>query len=155
MHRFITFSLLLLSFVFLYFSAIFGINFLIDYGYTNAESEVITLIESPIPTDSNHNTSVTLKSLLIPASMREIYKYLNEHPEHQSAIEYAYLYLNGTGEATTRFPIDSPALNFVLEGIEKRKTFLEAIKKYANLLNVDPDVVLACVLGEQIRIAHA
>jgi hypothetical protein len=46
-------------------------------------------------------------------------------------------------------------LNFILEGIDVRKKYLTALQKYSTELNVDPDIVLACILGEQIRIAHA
>jgi len=43
-------------------------------------------------------------------------------------------------------------LRFVLSWINKRKTFLNAINKYSDALWIDNNLVLACVMWEQIRI---
>lgn len=58
----------------------FVLSYLIDHGYTNAESEVVTI-----------DTGVTIN---IPASNRQVHKYLLDHPEDAQSIEDAYQYMH-------------------------------------------------------------
>jgi hypothetical protein len=45
-------------------------------------------------------------------------------------------------------------LDFVIKGIDNRKEFTESLYYWSDLLGIDKDMSLACVLGEQIRIAN-
>ncbi len=112
----------------------------INRWWTNAESDTVII----------ENTGA-----IIPASNFEVYKYIHQHPEDADDIKKTYIYLNWTGR-TTRwwFPDNNWWLDFVIAGINKRKTFVDSINYYSEQLWVDRDIVLACVLWEQIRIAN-
>jgi hypothetical protein len=118
-----TVRLILFSLISLYFAGIFGIKTLIDQGYTNVESESIdekeiksltlsSFISSQETGSRNlqetgtrnlfdresithHESAVILSTTsIIPASMREVHKYIKEHPADREAIEYTYAYLH-------------------------------------------------------------
>lgn len=115
--------------------------FLIDNGYTSAKSEEI-IIEANIVDD-------------IPASNRQAHKYISENPKDAYKVLEAYTYLNGTGSNNEqRFPKNNWWLDFVIKGISARKAFINTVTNLSKQLNIDPDLVMACVLWEQIRIAN-
>lgn len=118
---------------------IFVIGYLINNGFANADSD----IESWFVCDT------------IPSSNRQVHKYLSEHPENTEDICEAYTYLNGTdSENPNWFPKNNWWLDFVIQGIDTRKIFIDTITNASDELRIDPDITLACVLAEQIRIAN-
>ena len=111
--------------------------YLIDKWYTNSDSATISPIVSSI----------------IPSDNRQVYKYLSEHPTDKEQIEKAYSYLNENPN-NKRFPQNNWWLDFVVNGIDTRKSFIDEVEKSSSVLWIDKDMVLACVLWEQIRIAN-
>ena len=125
----------------LYFWAIYLTGYLINHWYTNSASESVTKI---VPVD-------------IPTGNSQVNTYLSHHPEDTQAVKEAYTYLNGTWINTTGwFPPDvaeDSGFRFIMEGIDKRKEIITTIKTQSATLWIDYRIVLASLLGEQIRIA--
>lgn len=126
------------SLVILYIVFYFILGFAIDSWVTNADSQEVTIDY--------------IKE--IPPSMRQVHKYIQENPEHKEEVLNAYTYLSGWSE---RFPSQIRAHDwfmFVLNWQDNRKLFSDTVYKYSELLSIDPDMVMASVLGEQVRIAR-
>jgi hypothetical protein len=152
-----TTSVIVCSFILLYFAGIFGVQFLITRGYTNTESAEIVLPSVPESILSGEIVDISgLKPPIvsrIPKTLTEVYTYLEAYPEDQEEVEQAYFYLNPDGDNPNRRPSGHDGLNFIVQGLDTRKEWLKALKIYSIVLAVDSDLVYACVLGEQIRIA--
>lgn len=127
--------------VILYLFSILVLNFSINHWLTNADSTK----------ESFGNTNVCN---IIPASTRQIHKYIVEHNDDAVDVCNTYQYLNGTTSNPNWFPQGNWWLQFVVDWINTRKTFVDAINKYSKQLQLDPDLVISCVLWEQIRIAN-
>ena len=138
-----TIVIILVGCCLLYMIGIFILWYLINSGYTNATSSTIAF-ETVTPT-------------VIPASNIQVHDYLAQHPEDRQAVYEAYGYLNGTWDNLTgRFPpdvADDVGFSFILDGIETRKVFFDTVKKEAEKLWIDYQLVLSSLLWEQIRIA--
>lgn len=115
-------------------------NIAVNSWMTNAESSMIDIDE------------VDMSS--IPASMWEVHKYIADHPKEAYDILETYSYLNGTWGNDTWFPANNGGIDFVVKWAYTRKAFANSISYWSKKLNIDPDLVMACVLGEQIRIAN-
>ncbi|GHW02702.1 hypothetical protein AGMMS50249_4880 [candidate division SR1 bacterium] len=80
-----------------------------------------------------------------------------ENDSLQQAISRTYDYLHQDPTTSTEdwFP-ENQALRFIIDGLDNpsRQAYLQNIRDYAESLEIDPDLVIACFLGEQIRIAQ-
>lgn len=131
--------LLILFCIIFYFWLIYLAWYAIKEGYTNSESGSVVY--------KKYNT-------WIPASNWKVHKYISNNIENKDNIENSYYYINWTWNNPNRFPKNNWWLNFVVKWIYNRKTFISWIYKYSTILDIDPDLVISCVMWEQIRIAN-
>ena len=136
--------IIIASLIALYLLGIFTLRYLIEHGYTNSSSQAELIFPTATIDD-------------IPASNTTVHDYIADHPRDKTAIIQAYVYLNWTGSTNTKwFPSDveqNPAFKFIMEGIPKRADFIKSVQDTSKSLDIDSDLVLASLLGEQIRIA--
>lgn len=134
----ILFSILIL--VILYFVWTQFVNIAISKWWTNSSSSEIEL------TKSYEND--------IPSELWQVHKYLLEHKEHIDEVVSIYTYLQWSDHNGKWFPYNNWWLDFVIEWMDNRPSFSNSIIKYSTLLWLDKDLVMWCVMAEQIRIAN-
>jgi hypothetical protein len=118
------------------------LSYSIDKWYTNANSEV-TVIQTWISSE-------------IPESMRQVHKYLSEHPQDSEWIIEAYKYMHWTWNNWKEwFPkhlLNDKWFMFVVNWYKERKEIYETIIKISNYLQIEPELVLSSLMWEQVRI---
>ena len=122
-----------------YVFSIQRIAYFINNWYTNSESDIMI-----------QDTWIKVN---IPTSMWHVHKYILENSNNTKNINEIYLYLNGTWGNETRFPKNNGWLDFIISWMNTRWYYEEVIKR-AKELYIDPDLVMSCVLAEQVRIAN-
>lgn len=115
-------------------------TYTINNWYTNSESKQEIIV------DSTNN--------VIPSSLRQVHKYILQHPSERKQIEDAYYYFNQTWENRDWIPKNNWWMSFVVKWIDTRKKFIESIKKNCKKLWLEYELVMASVLWEQVRIAN-
>ena len=118
-------------------------NVAINNWLTNAKSEEIHIIKS--------------KEIVIPSEMWEVHKYISENPSVAYDINDTYIYLHWTWDNWTwRFTegmMDNAWFRFTIAGVYQRKSFVNSIDYRSKQLWIDKDLVMWCVLWEQLRIS--
>jgi len=121
------------------------LNVAISNGRTNASSW-----ELNVSTLTNTWTTTTN---IIPSWLRQVHRYLSLHPEDTNDIVNIYK-ISIAEWWWDWLPDNNWWLDFIIKWFNNRKTFVSELKNQSKLLWLDYDLVLACVLWEQTRIAN-